>query len=87
MHGDNQIMRLRINLLHSSSQFLITEQSTDLKLKEIRFEDTWKRIWLPGEVVVETQIGGRVFRNQHRYKDYRVFDVVSDFQITSPKQQ
>jgi hypothetical protein len=80
-----QIMRLRINLLHSDSKFFITEQSTDLKLREIQFEGSQKPFWLPGDCLVETQIAGRVFRNQHRYRDYKLFDVSSDFQIDSPK--
>jgi hypothetical protein len=82
-----QMMRLRINLLYSGKHSFITEQKTDLKLGEVRFEGTQKCLWLPREVVVETKIGGQVYRNQHRYKGYKAFDVSTDFTIDYPKPQ
>lgn len=86
VHPDTyQILRLRINLLASGNQSFMTEQSTDIKLSEFRFADAHKRLWLPREVVVTTLISGITFRNQHRYADYRLFDVTSDFTINRPQ--
>lgn len=76
-----QILRLRINLLGAESRAFISEQSTDIKLGEVRFDETQKKLWLPREVVVNTQISGYVFRNQHRYSNYKLFAVDSDFTI------
>jgi hypothetical protein len=80
-----QILRLRINLLGARNYSFMKEQSTDVKLGEVRFEDTQKKLWLPREVIVKTLIGGAVYRNQHRYQEYRLFDVSSDFTIDQPK--
>ena len=63
----------------------MTEQSTGIKLGEVRFGDAQKQLWLPREVVVNTLISGVGFRNQHRYTDYKLFDVTSDFTIDQPK--
>ncbi len=83
--GTFQILRLRINLLGPGNRSFMTEQSTDIRLGEVRSGETQKNLWLPREVIVNTQISGLVFRNQHRYTDYKLFDVTSDFKIDSPK--
>ena len=80
-----QILRLRINLLGSGNHSFMTEQSTDIKFGEVRFAETRKNLWLPHEVIVDTQISGLVFRNQHRYAEYKLFNVQSDFKIENPK--
>ena len=80
-----QILRFRINLLNEANQSPMTEQSTDIKLSEALFEDKQKKSWLPREVVVATKIGRRIFRSQHRYADYKAFDVTSDFKLDPPK--
>ncbi len=80
-----QILRLRTNLLGMGNQSFISEQSTDIKLGAVRFEENQKQLWLPREVMVMTQISGYVFRNQHRYSDYKLFAVDSDFTIDKTK--
>lgn len=59
-----QVFRMRVNLLGAENRSYMTEQSTDIKLSEIRFDDSGKKLWLPREVIVNTLISGIVFRNQ-----------------------
>ena len=80
-----QILRMRVNLLGVGNRSFMTEQSTDIKLGEVRFKDTEKKLWLPREVAVTTLISGVVLRNQHRYTEYKLFEVKSDFTIDKPK--
>jgi hypothetical protein len=93
-----QILRLRIDLVPSSSQSSIKEQTTEVQFSEVQFDDTSKKLWLPREVVVTTKIefpqhliGGartpaiRWVRNVHRYSDYKLFEVASDYKIAQPK--
>jgi hypothetical protein len=80
-----QIRRLRVNLLAAGNQSSLKEQSTDIRFSDTRFENASKRLWLPQEVIVTTTIAGGVFRNYHRYSDYRLFAVASDYKIDKPK--
>ena len=80
-----QILRLRINLLGAGNQSSLKEQATDIRFSDTRFENANKRLWLPREVVVTTTIANGVFRNYHRYSDYRLFAVASDYKIDKPK--
>jgi hypothetical protein len=80
-----QILQLRVNLLGAGNQSSLSEQTTEIKFGEVRFGESQKRLWLPNEVTVTTQIGNRTFRNLHRYSDYKLFAVNSDSKIEKPK--
>jgi hypothetical protein len=79
----HQILRLRINLQATGRQSLLTEQITDVHFSETRIGAA--QLWLPREVIVTTIYGGRTYRNLHRYSDYHLFAVKSDFKIDQPK--
>ena len=80
-----QILRLRINLQAGENQSPLTEQITDIQFSEARFGDIQKQLWMPREVVVTTTMANYVFRNYHRYSDYKLFATSSDFTIEKPK--
>lgn len=93
-----QILRLRIDLVPSENKSAIREQTTDVQFSEVQFDESSKKLWLPREVIVTTKIEmrqqtignprmapTRSFRNIHRYSDYKLFEVASDYKIDQPK--
>jgi hypothetical protein len=80
-----QILRLRIDLLPAGNRSALSQQTTDIRFSEVRFDNVRKQLWLPREVVVTTKIGGRSFRNLHQYSEYKLFAVESDYKIDKPK--
>jgi hypothetical protein len=80
-----QILRMRINLLGAANSSILTEQTTDIQFSEVRFAGGGKPLWLPREVVVTTSAADQIFRNYHRYSDYKIFVTSSDFTIEKPK--
>ena len=63
----------------------VQEQATKVDYQEVRFEGVPHSFWLPDEVIVNLKARGVLRRNQHRYSDYKLFDVQSDYMITPPR--
>jgi len=80
-----QILRLYINLLPAGNSSSLKEQTTDIKFSETQFENAKKRLWMPQEITIITTIGGIVFRNYHRYSEYKLFTIESDTKFDRPK--
>ena len=68
-----QIVRMRTELLNPVAD--LQRNTAEIQLEEIHVGQESRVLWLPHEVVVTTQWMGRVFRNRHRYSDYRLFTV------------
>jgi len=73
--GDFQILRMRTDLLAPRVDIDLTRQTSEIWFSEVRFQSVPQSFWLPREVVVTSESSGWVFRNIHRYSDYRVFTV------------
>ncbi len=73
--NSNQIVRMRVGLLAPRSDLGLYRQDTEIWFTEIRFNDIKRAVWLPREVVVTTEWKNRMFRNRHRYSNYRLFTV------------
>ena len=71
----NQILRLRTDLLKSPPKSRLQRQTTEIVFGEVKFDELATSLWLPQEVTVTVEWKGRVFRNNHRYSDFRVFNV------------
>jgi hypothetical protein len=80
-----QIGRMKISLQPALNQSSLTEQTTDIQFGEAHFKAVEKHLWLPREVVVITVAANYVFRNYHRYSDFKLFAVDSDYKIDKPK--
>ncbi len=84
LHPDNyQIVRMETRMIAPAGP--LERQSTKVDYREIHFEGVSQSFWLPGEVVVEMKVQGVVYHNWHRYSDYHLFDVQSDYKIVPPK--
>jgi hypothetical protein len=73
--ADNQIVRLRTEVLTPVPEIGLRSQSTQIKFATVRFSGAGLRLWLPREVEVETEWCGTFFRNVHSYSDFKLFTV------------
>ncbi len=72
-----QIIRMRTDLLEPQPQVHLARSTTEISYQEYRFGAGTQSFWLPREVVVTIGYRGRVYRNTHRYSDYKLFSVES----------
>jgi len=70
-----QIARLRTDLLAPQSKVRLQRQTTEIHFKEVSFKEVATALWLPQEVSVTVDWRGRIYRNWHRYSDFKVFNV------------
>jgi hypothetical protein len=70
-----QIIRMYTELLPDATVGNIKEYTTDVTYGEVRFKGIDVAFWLPREVVVNLDLGGRKgkFRNYHRYSHYQLY--------------
>lgn len=70
-----QVIRMRTELLKPLPKVRLVRQTTEVHYGEVRFKEIPSALWLPREVTVTVQWKGRVFRNSHRYSDFKLFNV------------
>ena len=70
-----RILRLRTDLQQPETNVGLLKETTQVLYSEVSFTQSDKTLWLPREVNVTGQLKQFLFRNQHRYTDYRVFKV------------
>jgi tetratricopeptide (TPR) repeat protein len=70
-----QIVRLRTDLLAPQSKVRLQRQTTEIHFKEVSFKEVATAFWLPQEVSVTVDWKGRIYRNWHRYSDFKLFNV------------
>jgi hypothetical protein len=72
-----EIIRLKTDLLAPLSSVYLEQATTDILFEEKRFTELHDPVWLPLEVNVTLKRGDSTFHNQHRYSDYRLFNVAA----------
>jgi hypothetical protein len=70
-----QIVRLRTDLLAPQPKVRLRRQTTEIQYKEVSFKEVATELWLPREVSVTVDWRGRIYRNWHRYSDFKLFNV------------
>jgi len=84
LRPDNcQIMRIETNMIAPAGP--LERQSTRVDYREFHFDGVPQSFWLPGEVIVDMKVRGVAYHNWHRYSDYHLFDIQSDYKIVPPK--
>lgn len=73
-----QILSMRTDLLKSPPNTRLSKQTTVIHYGEVRFKEVSSDFWLPTEVTVTVQWKGKMFRNRHRYSEYRMFNVETE---------
>jgi tetratricopeptide (TPR) repeat protein len=70
-----QIVRLRTDLLAPQPNVRLQKQTTEISFRQVSFKEVASTLWLPQQVIVMVDWRGRVYRNQHRYSDFKLFNV------------
>jgi tetratricopeptide (TPR) repeat protein len=70
-----QIVRIRTDLLAPQPKVRLQRQTTEIQFQEVSFKEVASALWLPQEVSVTVDWRGRVYRNWHRYSDFKLFNV------------
>jgi len=70
-----QIIRMRTDLLAPRPDVHLQQQSTDIRFTQVHLKTIPGAFWLPGEVKVTVNFFGEVYRNTHRYSQFRLFKV------------
>jgi tetratricopeptide (TPR) repeat protein len=79
-----QIVRLHTDLLAPQSKVRLQRQTTEIQFKEVSFKEVARALWLPEEVAVTVDWRGRIYRNQHRYSDFKLFNVEAKEERKTP---
>ena len=86
----HQILRMRTSMLAPERQTTLRETITDIHYGKVHFGEANKEFWLPQEIDVSYEFSHTdkldlIYRNQHKYTDYRLFSVDTDYEITLPE--
>ena len=71
--GNFKIVRLRTDLLKPQTKIKLERQTTEISYDPVQFRQFASALWLPSEVAVTLQWGGRTYHNTHKYSDFRLF--------------
>ena len=80
-----QIIRLRTDLLKPLLDINLERETTDITYGEVHFKDLPTGFWVPNEVTVAVDWNGRHLRNEHRYSEFKVFNVQATEKRGKPK--
>ena len=81
-----QITRLRTDLLKPLPEVNLETETTEIAFAEVRFKGIPTGFWLPQQVTVNVDWNGKHFRNEHRYSDYKLFNVEATERMRKPKE-
>jgi hypothetical protein len=79
-----RVVRLQTDLLAPRPDLGLEKLTTELQFADSRLPQSDTASWLPREVVVTARINAHVYRNVHRYSDYRLFKVESKILAPPP---
>ncbi len=79
-----RILRLRTDIQRPELDIGVQTETTETEYSEVAFQQGGKTLWLPRQVTVSGQLGRDIFRNRHRYSDYRFFLVETNEKPQSP---
>ena len=70
-----RIVRLRTDIEQPESNVGLQKETIEVLYSEVNFGKSQETLWLPQDVTVTGQLKQFLFHNEHRYSDYRLFDV------------
>jgi hypothetical protein len=76
-----QILRMRTSIYLPEKKTQLKEQIMDVLYGRVEFDKTGQQFWLPQEVNVSWEFPEWIYRNQHKYSDYHLFSVESNYKI------
>jgi hypothetical protein len=81
-----QITRLRTELLKPLREINLEKQTTEIAYGEVHFKGSSAVFWVPQQVTVAVDWNGKHLRNEHRYSEYKVFNVEATEKARKPKE-
>lgn len=72
---DYQIIRLLTDLLKPLPEVRLSKETTRIDYQEVYFKQIAQSLWLPKDVTVTVDWGGKTLRNDHQYSDFKLFNV------------
>jgi tetratricopeptide (TPR) repeat protein len=81
-----QIVRLRSDLLKPLQELNLERETTEIAYGEFHFKDKAAGIWVPQQVTVTVDWNGRHLRNEHRYSEFKLFQVEANEKVEARKE-
>jgi tetratricopeptide (TPR) repeat protein len=81
-----QIIRLRSDLLKPLQELNLERETTEIAYGEFHFKDKAAGIWVPQRVTVTVDWNGRHLRNEHRYSEFKLFQVEANEKVEARKE-
>jgi hypothetical protein len=81
-----QITRLRTDLLKPLPEVNLERETTEIAFGEVHFKGLAEGFWLPQQVTVTVDWNGKHLRNEHRYSEFKLFNVEATQKIRKPKE-
>lgn len=70
-----EIVRLRTDLLAPLAEVKLERQTTEIAFAKVEFKSLGREFELPQQVTVNVDWNGKHLQNEHRYSDFRLFNV------------
>ncbi|HVR22649.1 MAG TPA: hypothetical protein VMU26_04955 [Candidatus Polarisedimenticolia bacterium] len=68
-------MRLRTDLLSPLPELSLRRLTAEIQFSHMPVAGVVSPLWLPHDVVVVSNFGGQLLRDNHKYSNYRIFRV------------
>ena len=81
-----EIIRLRTDLLMPLTEVKLERATTEIAFAEVHFKGIEKGFMVPRQVTVTVDWNGRHLRNEHRYTEFKLFNVEATDRPGKPKQ-
>jgi tetratricopeptide (TPR) repeat protein len=81
-----EIIRLRTDLLTPLSEAKLERATTEISYGEVHFKGVGKEFSVPRQVTVTVDWNGRHLRNEHRYSEFKLFNVEAIDRPRKPKE-
>jgi len=81
-----EILRLRTDLLAPLSEVKLERETTEIAFGDVQFKSIGKGFSLPRHVTVTVDWKGKHLQNEHRYSDFKLFNVEARERPGKPKE-
>ena len=80
-----QVLRMYTKMLLPETATSLRATNSLISYEKVRFDNKSVDFWLPKEAVVDWEFQKLAYVSRHKYSDYHLFSVESDYKITQPK--
>jgi tetratricopeptide (TPR) repeat protein len=81
-----RIVRLRSDLLRPLHDYNLQKETTEIAYGEVHFKGSEVGFWVPQQVTVSVDWNGRHLRNDHRYSEFKLFQVDANENVEARKE-